>query len=111
MASNSWSSGDVKHYHREGYRLDCMVNVDADSAVVRCETTAHPPLVRTLLGDTVSRLQPEGPNPSGGGEVTQVGVEASPTTPSSCSRPATTSINRKSTRLNSSHGSISYAVF
>jgi len=56
-----WSAGDVQHYHREGYQLDCVVNVDSEAALVRCETTSHPPLTRTLSGDTVSSLQPEGP--------------------------------------------------
>jgi len=56
-----WSAGDIQHYHREGYQLDSVVNVDSGSALVKCETTSHPPLTRTLSGETVSSLQPEGP--------------------------------------------------
>ena len=56
-----WSSGDVGHYHREGYQLDSVVNVDSDAAQVTCETSSHPPLTRTLVAGKVSSLQPERP--------------------------------------------------
>lgn len=56
-----WSSGDLKHYHREGYELDCVVNLDSQRASVTAETNAHPPLTRTLADGKVSDLQPAGP--------------------------------------------------
>ena len=56
-----WSSGDIGYYHREGYELDCAVNVDSKVASVTAETTLHPPLARTLAGATVSELRPVGP--------------------------------------------------
>lgn len=56
-----WSSGDIRHYHREGYDLACVVNIDSSSASVTCETSSHPPLTRTLAGSAVSPLQPAGP--------------------------------------------------
>jgi hypothetical protein len=55
-----WSSGDLRHYHREGYQLDSVVNVDSLSASVMCETSTHPPLTRTLLAGTASSLKPTG---------------------------------------------------
>jgi recombinational DNA repair ATPase RecF len=33
------TSGDLKYYHREGYGLDSVVNIDAPFARVTCETT------------------------------------------------------------------------
>lgn len=57
-----WSSGDLQHYHREGYQLDATVNVDSGSAVVTCEATGHPPLARRLnSGGEVGDLEPAGP--------------------------------------------------
>ena len=56
-----WSVGDVQHYHREGYQLDCVINVDSEAAMVRCETTSHPPMTRTLSNGVASSLRPEGP--------------------------------------------------
>lgn len=57
-----WSSRDLEHYHREGYRLDAAVNVDSGFAVVTCEATGQPPLARRLEKDgQVGDLAPAGP--------------------------------------------------
>lgn len=56
-----WSSGDIRHYHREGYELDSVVNLDSQWATVTVETSLHPPLTRTLIVDKPSALQPSGP--------------------------------------------------
>jgi hypothetical protein len=68
-----WSSGDIRHYHREGYELDCVINVDSKQAMVTCETTSHPPLSRSILGGVLSDLRPAGPM--------AVGTEPPPTLP------------------------------
>lgn len=58
-----WSSGDVRAYHREGYGLDAVVNVDAEQAIVTVEVSGMPALRRTLRGTTASTLEPAGPAP------------------------------------------------
>lgn len=56
-----WSSGDIRHYHREGYELDSVLNLDFQQATVTVETSLHPPLTRTLAGGRPSPYQPSGP--------------------------------------------------
>jgi hypothetical protein len=56
-----WSSADIRHYHREGYDLACVVNLDSSVASVTCETTEHPPLTRTLAAGVTSQFQPARP--------------------------------------------------
>lgn len=56
-----WSAGDLAHYHREGYEIDAVVNVDSPGAAVTVETTAPPVLQRVIKGGRPGRLKPVGP--------------------------------------------------
>jgi hypothetical protein len=56
-----WSTGDIRAYHREGYCLDAVVNVDSQLAVVTAEVTGLPTLRRSLKGTTAADLEPAGP--------------------------------------------------
>ena len=55
-----WSSGDIKQYHREGYGLDSVVNLDAPFALVMCETSEGEPLSRRVEAGGVSPVSAVG---------------------------------------------------
>ena len=54
------TSGDLKQYHREGYGLDSVVNIDASSARISCETSTGDRLSRLIERSGVSPLVIEG---------------------------------------------------
>jgi hypothetical protein len=54
------TSGDLKQYHREGYGLDSVVNIDAKSARVSCETSTGERFSRLIEKTGVLPLVIEG---------------------------------------------------
>jgi len=54
------TSGDLKQYHREGYGLDSVVNIDAPSARISCETSTGERFSRLIERTGVEPLTVEG---------------------------------------------------
>ena len=68
-----WSTGDVRAYHRDGYRLDALVNVNADRASVTCDGRGFATMRRTLDRGKVRANKPELAGPAA--------TDAAPVTP------------------------------